>query len=288
MLLQTQDLDFHYPKQKLLFSHLNMQIETGKIYGLLGKNGAGKTSLLKIFAGLLFPTSGSCQIDHKETSLRLPEVLQETIFISEEFSYPSLSITEYLKINAPFYPGFKQNIFKEALNLYQLSDISKLQKLSYGQKKKVMVSFGLASGCRLLLLDEPTNGLDIPSKSKFRKLLAESLTPERTIIISTHQVRDLEELMDPVLILHEGKILFQQTNKSIQTYLSQSFNEECDDSLYTQKVAGGTVCLKKRNRDKPKGKIDIEILFNAVITNPQLISSAFPTTPLKGSANDSL
>ncbi len=209
-MLNIEKLLFDYEGSDPLFAGLSLDVEAGKIYGLLGKNGVGKTTLLKLMTGLLFPHSGSCKMLNTDTRLRLPEILQEIYFIAEEFYVPNVTAEEYIKYYAPFYPNFDPEIFAHAAGEFELLPKKKLTKLSYGQKKKFLVAFGLAANCKLLLLDEPTNGLDIPSKSQFRKLLASSLTEDKTIVIATHQVRDLEQLIDTVVILEDGQIIYNQ------------------------------------------------------------------------------
>ncbi len=224
-MLNIKKLLFNYKGSEPLFAGLSLDIEAGKIYGLLGKNGVGKTTLLKIMTGLLFPESGSCKMLNTDTSLRLPEILREIYFIAEEFYVPNVTAEEYIKYYSPFYPNFDPKVFKHAANEFELVFDKKLTKLSYGQKKKFLVAFGLATSCKLLLLDEPTNGLDIPSKSQFRKLLASALTEDKTIVIATHQVRDLEHLIDTVVILEDGQIIFNKELYDTEMNLENLFCE---------------------------------------------------------------
>lgn len=224
-MLQIDKLFFQYENTATLFANLKLQLGVGNIYGLLGKNGAGKSTLLKIIAGLVFPREGSCQVLQHETRLRLPQLLQEIYFIPEEFYVPAVTVNAYVKLYAPFYPKFDAKILADALKEFDLVTNKKLTALSYGQKKKFLVAFGLATNCKLLLLDEPTNGLDIPSKSQFRKLLAGSLTEDKAIVIATHQVRDLENLIDTVIILDAGRIVAQQSVCESPQNLETLFNE---------------------------------------------------------------
>ena len=189
--VQADQLAFSYGKEKL-FSALDVGLDRGSMYGLLGKNGAGKTTLLRLIAGLLFPQSGSLEVFGEVPADRTPKMLSDIFFLSEEFSLPAMRISEYLKIYAPFYPNFDREVFDQRLKDFDILTDKKLNALSYGQKKKFLLSFGLASNASLCLLDEPTNGLDIPSKSQFRKVVASSLNDDRLFIISTHQVRDME------------------------------------------------------------------------------------------------
>ncbi|MBD3392682.1 MAG: ATP-binding cassette domain-containing protein, partial [Chitinivibrionales bacterium] len=188
-MVQINDLRFAYRGKKWLFDGLQLNLDGGNIYGLLGKNGAGKTTLLKIICGLLFADRGSSVVLGCNSRHRSPELLQELVFIPEEFHVPSLTAGAYRKYYGPLYPRFSSEDFASYLKEFGIRETERLSSLSYGNKKKFLIAFGLATNCRLLILDEPTNGLDIPSKSQFRKLVAGALADDRVFIISTHQVR---------------------------------------------------------------------------------------------------
>jgi len=231
-MIDINNLSFAYPKKSELFKDLDLKVPTGRICGLLGKNGVGKTTLLRLIAGLLFPKSGNCSVLNFDPVQRLPSFLQEIYFFPEEFYLPQLTVGQYLKLYAPFYPRFKESAFLKCLKEFDLKLEENLQDLSYGQKKKVILAFAVSTDCKLLLLDEPSNGLDIPSKSQLRKLLASVLTEDKTVILSTHQVRDLENLIDMVVILDKGKIIFQ---KALEEF---DINSPIDlESLFNQVLA---------------------------------------------------
>jgi ABC-2 type transport system ATP-binding protein len=195
------------PNNRNVFSKLNLTIENDRIYGLLGKNGTGKSTLLYLICGLLRPTAGTVTFDGNETKKRLPDTLRDIFIVPEEFDLPPLSLDEFIKLNAPFYPNFDREVLERCLHDFEMPRFARLDELSMGQKKKVYVSFALAAGTRLLLMDEPTNGLDIPSKSQFRRVVTGAMTDGRTIIISTHQVHDVEQLLDHILIASPAGML---------------------------------------------------------------------------------
>jgi len=275
-MLKITNLAFSYTDKPDLFEGINLKIVPGRICGLLGKNGAGKTTLLRIITGLLFPKNGTCLVDNKTPTKRHPSFLKEIFFLPEEFYLPELTIAQYLKIYAPFYPRFKKDAFLAYLHEFDLSLNENLQEISHGQKKKTLLAFALATDCKLLLLDEPSNGLDIPSKSQFRKLLASVLTEEKTIILSTHQVRDLENLIDTIVILDNGKIAFQQPVDEIARRIS--FNEVRDIDikkvLYREKILDGYKVVSE-NESKFESPVDFELLFNAVLAEPEKINALF-------------
>ena len=276
-MIELTNLSFAYKNKAPLFDQLSLKTTEGNIYGLLGKNGAGKTTLLKIICGLLFPQQGSCDVLGFTPWKRSADMLKEIYFIPEELYTPTLKISEYLLLYAPFYPNFDPRAFENYITTFDLPTNEQLTSLSYGQKKKFLIAFGLAANSRLLILDEPTNGLDIPSKSQLRKLLAAAMEENRTIIISTHQVRDIGNLIDPIIILDNGKIIFNQTIESISRKLSvklQKTEPDEMDVLYSEKTLGGYVVINE-NHGETDSNLDIELLFNAVINNQQHMSELF-------------
>lgn len=213
-MISIRNLSFAY-KKKPVFNGLNLQFEAGHVYGLLGKNGTGKSSLLRNIAGLLYPQNGTITVNGLRPFDRLPVFLEDVFMVPEEFYLPDIPVPAFIKHYAPFYPRFNSDKFRNYITVFGIPSDSTLQNMSYGQKKKVLISFALATNAKVLLMDEPTNGLDIMSKSQFRKILAEALDEERCIIISTHQVKDLENLIDRITIIDEGKILFDENVEEI-------------------------------------------------------------------------
>ncbi len=274
-MVNLQNIQFHYKKNRPLFTDLNLQLNSGSIYGLLGKNGAGKTSLLKHMAGLISPQQGTCTVSGHQVSDRMPEVMEEVYVVPEEFELPGIGLDAFVRTNAIFYKKFNQAQLEKYLDEFELQKHDKLSSLSYGQKKKFLIAFGLATNARLLILDEPTNGLDIPSKSQFRKIMASALDEEKLIIISTHQVRDLENLIDVVLILEKGKIVFNHSIAEISEKLrfEQDLRNSAPDSwLYSEETAGRKAGIT-RNLTDFESRIDLELLFNGVVKNSQAIEA---------------
>jgi ABC-2 type transport system ATP-binding protein len=264
-MVTIEKLSFGYSRKHRLFDELDLELTPGNIYGLLGKNGAGKTTLLRIVAGLLFPNTGSCKIMSHDSSERLPELLQDLYLVPEEYHLPAISIQRFVYLNSPFYGRFDHDKLKWLLEEFQLLPSFKLNQLSFGQKKKFLLAFGLSTDARLLLMDEPTNGLDIPSKSQFRKVIAASLSEEQVLVISTHQVRDLENLIDPIIIIENGKIIFNQTVESITNQLSFGPVREGEEAIYSEEGFGGNYGIQPNTSGKYT-KLYLELLFNGVVT----------------------
>jgi len=271
-MIEVTNLTFGYHKKSLLFKNLNLKLEAGHIYGLLGKNGAGKSTLLKNLAGLVYPIEGNCTVNGYTTSNRLPAFLQELFFIPEELYMPPLTAEQFGKSTGHFYPNFNPEQFRKMLSQFDIPADRQLNNLSFGQQKKVMISFGLATNTALLIMDEPTNGLDIPSKVQFRKIIASALTDERCIIISTHQVRDLDSLIDTLVVLHEREIVLNSSldviAERIQFTAPSHANQE--QILYKEESMMGANTISV-NTEKGYGKVDMEILFNAIISGHKSI-----------------
>ena len=278
-MIKIDDLYFHYPGQEHLFEKLNLTLRDGAVHGLLGKNGAGKTTLLKIIAGLRKPIKGECRAYGYDTDKRIPDYLSQIYFVPEEFRLPGIYMKEYIKTYGPFYPNFDRDDLHDYLEKFELPDHGKLTDFSFGQKKKFLVSFGLATNCKLLILDEPTNGLDIPSKSKFRQILASSINSSRTFIVSTHQVRDIDQLIDPIVILDEGKIIFNYSLNEISSRLNIQVVDELPDKkvLYSENTIGG-YSIVTENISEEGSAVDVETVFNAVIENQKKMEQIFTST----------
>jgi ABC-2 type transport system ATP-binding protein len=276
-MIKIDHLAFSYPNKREVFDSLDLSLSTGNVYGLLGKNGAGKSTLLKLIAGLLSPAKGNLEVLGFKPKDRYPEFLMEIFIVNEEFFLPSSSVLEYAMLYRRFYPRFNETLFEEYLYGFGLDKNHKLSTLSYGQKKNFLLSFGLATDCKVMILDEPTNGLDIPSKSQFRKIVANAIDENRTFIISTHQARDMENLIDPIIILDEGQVAFFQDYESISKKLTVSKEKEINGKkniVYAEPTFGGYTVVR-RNDAGEETNINLEILFNAVIHGKEQINKIF-------------
>lgn len=277
-MIQLQNLEFSYSKKASLLSNLTLQLEAGRIHGLLGKNGEGKSTLLKLISGLVFPTQGQIEVMGFEPQKRQPEMLQEIFFLPEELPQLTLTVENYEKVYAPFYPNFSSTQFNEYLKEFDVDlKNSMLNKLSHGQKKKVMIAFGLAANTKLLLMDEPTNGLDIPSKGQFRRMVASAVNDDRCLIISTHQVRDLDSLIDSIIIMDGHEIVFNEPVENITKKLLfrvADRNETDETVIYSEDSLRGLYQVKE-NTSGEESKLDIELLFNAIFADKKRIMNLF-------------
>ena len=266
-MIEVNNISFKYAGQNdLVFDDFSLELKEDNIYGLLGKNGTGKSTLLYLISGLLRPKKGTVSFGGTETKLRKPETLSEIFIVPEEFDLPAMSLMEYVKINRPFYPLFSTEVLENSLKDFELSTDLKLNALSMGQKKKVFMAFALATGTKVLLMDEPTNGLDIPSKSQFRKVVARFMSGDRTLIISTHQVHDVESLLDHILILSQQKLLLDAPVGEIQEKYTFEYRtpDDMDDALYAEPSLQGNAVIAPRKEGSAETQVNLELLFNAV------------------------
>ena len=275
-MIKVENLSFTYPKSKHMVLHdFSFSLEAGRVYGLLGRNGAGKSTLLYLITGLLTPKKGKIMYHDINVRSRLPMTLQDMFLVPEEFELPSISLKKYIDLNAPFYPNFSKEY--KYLHCFEMDMDVNLGALSMGQKKKVFMSFALATNTSLLLMDEPTNGLDIPGKSQFRKFMASGMTDNKTIVISTHQIRDIDKMLDSVMIMDESRVLLNESTVHICEKLC--FKESDDRSLIDKALfavpslhGNSLLLLNEHNEDSD---INIELLFNAILAQPQKIANLF-------------
>lgn len=274
-MIEIKNLEFNYKKTPV-FSGINLTFPEGAIYGLLGENGVGKTTLLKIISGLLRPTAGTCTVDALTSYDRLPQMLQRIVFLPDEVMLPDNSTPQkYVDELMPFYPTFSQGTFLHLMQELEVEPDRKFKEMSFGQQKKSLIAATLSLGTEYVLLDEPTNGLDIPSKSQFRSILSKRADETSTIIISTHQVKDVENLIDPVVILNNNDVLL---DASVQQITEKLFFEyggtHRDDALFSEMLPEGYMNVVP-NTTGEESQINIEALFNAVLRNKNRIKELF-------------
>ncbi|KGI59469.1 ATP-binding cassette domain-containing protein [Prevotella sp. S7 MS 2] len=268
-MIEIQNMTFGYSKKvEPVFDDFSLSLPENRIYGLLGKNGMGKSTLLNLVCGLLRPQQGRVYIDCMDVNARRVEMLQDVYIVPETFEMPRMSMMKCIEMHRDFYPRFSDEVLIKCLSEFELPEVKRLNELSMGQKKKVYMCLALTSGTRLLVMDEPTNGLDIPSKSLFRKIIANNMTEERTMIISTHQVHDVESLLDHILLLDHSQLLLnasvgELTDRYTFGYRRQS---EMDDTvIYAEPALQGNAVMCHRQTGDKDTLLNLELLFNAMV-----------------------
>ncbi len=274
-MIDIQNLSFSYKKTQV-FSDISLSFKEGNIYGLLGENGVGKTTLLKLICGLQRPQNGTCTIDGDTSYQRLPSMLQRVVFLPDEVHLPdNVTPQRYVDELAPFYPNFAQGTFLHLMRELEVEPHVKFKEMSFGQQKKSLIAAALSMGTDYVLFDEPTNGLDIPSKAQFRSILSRRFEERNTIIISTHQVKDVENLIDPIVILNNNAVLLDASMQRITEKLYFEYGgEKRDDALYSELLPGGYLNVVP-NTSGEESQINIEGLFNAVLRNKSIIKELF-------------
>lgn len=270
-MIEVNHISFKYAGSKrLVFDDFSLRLEENRIYGLLGKNGTGKSTLLYLISGLLRPQSGSVCCDGVATDKRQPETLRDIFFVTEEFEMPAIRLSEYVKLYKPFYPNFSDEVLQECLADFELPADVHLNELSMGQRKKAYIAFAMATNTKYLFMDEPTNGLDIPSKSQFRKVIARHMTEERTVVVSTHQVHDVEQMLDHILMLDQRSVLLNASIQEIQDQYTFEYRspQQMDDSvLYAEPTLQGNAVICRRQEGDAETQVNLELLFNYKTTS---------------------
>lgn len=274
-MLQISNLSFAYSKSSpALFSDFSLDLHPGNFYGLLGKNGAGKTTLIYLMTGLLTPASGRVTFNGDDVRRRLPRTLSNLFLVPEEFELPHTTLSQFVKINAPFYPRFSVEDMNRYLDIFEMEHNVVLNTLSMGQKKKVYISFALATNTRALLMDEPTNGLDISSKSQFRKIMAQGMSDDKLVLFSTHQVRDIEQVLDHVVIINDSQVLLNASLGEVGQRLAFRPMRAGDQPIWVQQGAAGSLAVVPAVPGE-ETSVDMEMLFNAVLQHPQAVGQLF-------------
>lgn len=273
-MIEIKDLAFSYGKTPILKS-ITTTLEEGRIYGLLGENGVGKTTLLTLLCGLKKVCSGSITTDGENPFDRTPTLLQNQFYLPDEVLPVAMKAECFAKERGAFWPDYDHAKFLEIMKEFENDPAKKMNQMSAGQLEKTYISLALACGCKYIFMDEPTNGLDIPSKTQFRSAIMKYTSDDSTIVISTHQVRDLENIIDPIIILDRQDVLLNASVEEITSKLYFDYGTQLHpESLYSEQLPGGFIQVYP-NSTGEDSKINVEALFNAVHKNKELIKGMF-------------
>jgi len=273
-MIQIKDLEFSYGQAKVL-DNISLDFQEGKIYGLLGENGVGKTTLLTLICGLKKINSGSITIDGADPYKRLPQTLDSIFYLPDEVAPLPITPLLFAKYSGAFWSKFDQDKFVQIMNEFENPLDHKMSKMSCGQLKKTYISFALATNAKYLLMDEPTNGLDIPSKAQFRSAVTKFTSEESTLIISTHQVRDLESIIDPIIILDKQDVLLNASIERVSQKLYFDYSNQLDPNALYSEILPGSAVQVVANTYGAESKVNIEALFNAVHAHKDQIKAMF-------------
>ena len=273
-MIEIRELAFSYGKTPVLKS-ITTTLEEGRIYGLLGENGVGKTTLLTLLCGLKKVSSGSISTDGENPFDRTPSLLQKQFYLPDEVLPVAMKAECFAKERGAFWPNYDHAKFLEIMKEFENDPAKKMNQMSAGQLKKTYISLALACGCKYIFMDEPTNGLDIPSKTQFRSAIMKYTSDDSTIVISTHQVRDLENIIDPIIILDRQDVLLNASVEEITSKLFFDYGTQLHpESLYSEQLPGGFIQVYP-NTTGEDSKINVEALFNTVHKNKELLKGMF-------------
>lgn len=271
---EIKNLKFSYGQNTVL-DNISLALEPGRIYGLLGENGVGKTTLLTLLCGLKKPQEGSIVINGMNPYDRLPQLLEDQYYLPDEVAPVNEKASSWAKRTGAFWPKFNMASFTELMNIFEVDSEKKMSKMSAGQLKKTYVAFALSCGARYIYMDEPTNALDIPGKAQFRSAIMKYTSEDSTIVISTHQVRDLENIIDPIVILDRNAVLINASLEEISSKLYFDYGTQLHtESLYTEQLPGGFIQVYP-NAEGVDSKVSVEALFNAAHKNKEFITNLF-------------
>lgn len=270
-MIQGNAVSFSYHKKGVLHD-CSFSIPQGSVCGILGQNGVGKTTLLKLLSGLLIPDSGSVQVHGYEPKRRRREFYEQIAYVPQNPSTPTILVSTYAEMCGPLYPDFSLDVWKSLVERFRVNKLDSFAELSGGDLRKAWLCFALACRTPVLLLDEPTQGLDISSQETFREVIAEESAEQRTIVLSTHHIREIEHVLDSVVfvsetgsIIHTGRC--EDLCNSYHMEEAGSPTHLPTDRLYARRTATGWICLKKGPAQHSQ-TIPLEFLFHA-LTSPQ-------------------
>lgn len=261
--IQLKDITFAYGKGRPVLIQACATLRPG-INLLMGPNGTGKTTLLKIMAGMLQPQSGECLIDGQDASLRLPETLRRVFYLADETQMPLPTIADMARLHAPFYPRFSEKRLWENLADFQMDGTEPLARMSLGSRRKANLAYALSLGVDALYLDEPANGLDILAKKTLNKMIARSMTDDNIVVIATHTVGEMEHLFDAVTFIDHGELPLSASVEDITSRLAfVSSDRPAPGAIYSEPGVGGYRSIV-RNADGIESQIDYVLMFVAM------------------------
>ena len=273
-MIEIDNLSFSYGRNVVL-QGITMRMEPGRIYGLLGENGVGKTTLLTLMCGLKAPQVGTVKVGGANPYDREPATLSDQYFLADEVASSGAKAIDWANTNGVFWPKYSEDNFKAMMEEFSVNLDQRMKSMSAGQLKKTHIAFALATGARYIFMDEPTNGLDIPGKTQFRSAIMRFTPEDSTIVISTHQVRDLENIIDPIIILDKQDVLLNASIEEINSKLFFDYGTTLHpEALYTEQLPGGFIQVYP-NTNGAESKVNIEALFNTVARNKDQIKALF-------------
>ncbi|NLK87102.1 MAG: ABC transporter ATP-binding protein [Clostridiaceae bacterium] len=222
MILKTDKVGKKY-LNKWALSNVDISLEQGKIIGLLGPNGSGKTTFLKLVIGMIRPSSGSVTVCGMEIGYKAKEMI--SFLPDSEFLYNWMTIREAGDTYAAFFKDFDMARFNELLQFMALTPDMKFKGLSKGMKEKLAIALTLSRNARLIVLDEPLNGVDPVAREQILGAIVKSFSHESTILVTSHLINEVENILDEAYFLKEGKIVLHGSTDDLRSERNKSLDE---------------------------------------------------------------
>lgn len=267
IVIKTNNLNKTYGKKKAV-EDFTIELESGKVYGLLGRNGAGKTTILKMISGLILPSSGELEVfggnpfENANILEKICLVLETQLWSTNE------KVTNVFKICSEVYPNWDMEYAGKLLKKFNLDKSKKIKQLSRGMVSSVFIVVGLASKAELTIFDEPTLGLDAAIREMFyNEIINEAQDSERTFILSTHLIEEVHRLFEEVIIVDQGKLKTYQPLETLRRsgyYVSGKEQDVIEavsglNVIEMQRLGSLAVCTVLGDRSEIEGKAGIEI-----------------------------
>ncbi len=236
-------------KNQTVLDDVSLTGEKGKVIALLGENGAGKTTAIKIMLGFLKPDSGSCEVLGMNSLKQGLEIRQRVGYVSDNPSlYEWMTIHENGWFAAGFYPSGYFDRYQELIKNFNLDPAKKIKELSKGMRAKVALATASAHEPELLVLDEPTTGLDSMVRREFLESMGEVAGAGRTVFLSSHQIHEVERVADTIAILRDGKILIVESLDNLKQNCTEVTITHSNGSLKLPSIPGDIIRVEQRDR----------------------------------------
>ena len=284
-MIRLNDLTIGYG-HRILLQHASATIPAGELVALVGRNGTGKSTLLRAIAGLGERLGGEIRLDGHSLETLSPQQLATTVsFVTtERVRIPNLRCEDVVALGRAPYTNWigrvqeqDKAIVERSLELVGMAAFAgkTMDRMSDGECQRVMIARALAQDTPIILLDEPTNGLDITSRQALKRIISRSMDDESTLLISTHQAHDFENLLDHLVILGKGEILLNRSLDEISNRLLFARTDILPaESIYSEQDLAGHFSILP-NEDGEENTPDIELLYKAVLQQPEKIKSMF-------------
>ena len=282
---KQQKIEKTKEKIKVAVADVSFDARPGEILGILGANGAGKTTTLRILASVIKADEGQVCLDGADITGNLMDYRRHIGFLTSELKLEDYFTPNYLfDYFSKLYGVGEEQAAQRKKELFEKFGIDKFAEvkvadMSTGMKQKISLVISIVHNPDIIIFDEPTNGLDIPGKSQFRKFIASGMSDDKTIVISTHQVRDIDKVLDHVLIMDDSRVLLDESTSNICDKL---FFVESDDRELAKSalfaiptIQGNYLILPNEKQDE--SELNLELLFNATLATPEEIARLFHT-----------